>query len=474
MTEFNPFFKKFSGKLKKVAIVYPNRYIGGISNLGIQRLYFEVNREKDYIAERFYTDIFEGLRSIESGTPLRDFDVALFSIQYEEDFFNAVRILERSGFRGFSVAGGPGVTQNPFPYIKHFERLFIGEAENAVIGVIEDSEVEGLFPKSKKRRIAELDSEMKSQIIGEGAYGRAILIEIGRGCPRGCRFCIVRQIYSPPRWRKKEEILEIAEENRDKADKIALIAPSPTDHPEFLDIVFDLKNMGFEVSPSSIRADRFDEEYAEVLGNVRTITIAPEAGSKRLREAINKGIDEEDVIRVAEVSKAEKIKLYFMFGLPGEGFEDLDAVAKMVEEIRKRGKRVAVSINPLVPKPHTPFQWLPFGGNPELDVKDNLAELRKKREYLIKILRGKAQIDIEGIESFAIQTIISRGDRSVGELVDKKLTLNRIFKYGLSKFLDKIPLGEKLLWDEINMRYRKERLEKEFERSIEILGLHFS
>lgn len=472
MTEFNPFFKRYSKGLKRVAVVYPNRYVGGIANLGIQRLYFEVNRSEKYMAERFYTDVFDGLRSVESATPLRDFDISLFSIQYEEDVFNAVRILQNSGFSGMTVAGGPCIIQNPFPFIGIFDRLFVGEAENAVIDIIEDRDVEGLIPHSYRRRRVELDSEMKSEIIGEGAYGRALIVEIGRGCPRGCRFCVVRQIYSPARWRSAEDILRFAEENRKLADKVAIVAPSPTDHPEFGEIVSGLKDLGFTVSPSSIRADRFDEEMAELLSETKTLTLAPEAGSGRLREMLNKGITEEDILHAVELAEnIERVKLYFMFGLPGEKNEDLDAIVGLVERIRKTGRKVSLSINPLVPKPHTPLQWMPYGGDFEKSAKENISELKRKRKYLISRLRRIAEVEVESVERFAVQTVISRGDESVGELIMKGARLSEMLKSGASRFLESIPLDQELPWDRIEVGYRKKRLLREFEIAMEKAGV---
>ncbi len=470
MKEFNPFFKKFSKNFERVAVVYPNRYVGGITNLGLQRLYFEINSSEKYIAERFYTDVFDGLRSVESGTPLNEFSVAMFSLQYEEDVFNALKILKKSGFGGKTIVGGPCVIQNPFPFIHLFDRLFVGEAENSVIDIIEDrDDVEGLIPRSFRRRVVGLDSEMKSQIISENAFGKSVLIEIGRGCPRGCRFCIVRQIYSPARWRSPDDVVSIAEENRGIAEKVAIISPSPTDHPDFKEIVHELRSMGFVVSPSSIRADRFDEEMAELLGDVRTLTLAPEAGSEKLREMINKGISNDDVMNAVEIAKnAEKIKLYFMFGFPGEKKEDLDEIVKLVESIRKLGKRVEVSVNPLVPKPHTPFQWLPYGGDPRKDVMENIREMKQKRNYLLSRLRRISRVEIESIEKFAVQTVISRGDERVGSFIGNRLTLSRIIKSGISEFLEFQPLDKEFPWDRIDMGYRKARLKREFENALEI------
>ncbi len=473
MIEFNPFFKKYRRGLRRVAVVYPNRYVGGISNLGIQRLYYEVNKSPRYIAERFYLDVFDGIRSVENGSELGEFDVALFSIQYEEDFFNALKILKKSNFKGLKIAGGPCITQNPFPALSLFDSVFVGEVEGVVLEVVENRNVEGLIPNSYRRRKANLDSDMRSQIVSEGAYGRSLLVEIGRGCPRGCRFCIVRQIYSPTRWRRKEEIVSFAEENKELAEKIAIISPSPTDHPNFKEIVQELRDLGFSVSPSSIRADRFDEEMAELLKDIKTLTIAPEAGTERLREILNKNIENEEIYNVVEISKnVERVKLYFMFGIPGERKEDLDSIIEMVKRIRGMGKRVSVSINPLVPKPNTPFQWLPFGGDVGKSVEENIKELEMKREYLYSKLKGMCEVRVERIDAFAIQTVISRGDERVGKMFSKKPSLRYLLKSEFSRFLDKIPPEQELPWDRVEMGYKKRRLLREFERTLEMAHLN--
>jgi len=320
--------------MKRVALVYPNRYVGGIANIGLQYIYAKIN-ESDAICERFYADVFDGLRSVETTTPLSDFDVALFSLQYEMDYFKAVEILKKSGFKGLKIAGGPCVMENPLPLMDYFDAFFIGEVEGYVEELIrartpeELSGIPGVFTgrEDKVRRVySRLDRHMDRQIIGEGAYGRCFLLEIGRGCVRKCRFCIVRQLYFPPRWRSRDFLPEVEEK------KVAIIAPSPSDHPEFRDIVQRYVDEGKEVSPSSVRADTLDEELADLLkrAGVRTLTIAPETVSEKLQEVINKGIGEEDVIGAAEIASTrfEKVKLYYMVGLPGEEFEDVKAIVE--------------------------------------------------------------------------------------------------------------------------------------------------
>jgi len=479
LKEENPFLKAWRRGLKGVALVYPNRYVGGIANIGLQYIYAEINSREGWICERFYTDVFGGLRSLESGRPLKDFEIAFFSLQYEEDYFRAVRILKESGFEGLKVAGGPCCMLNPKPVLRFFDAFVVGEVEGSgVIDAILDARsgedlrgVEGIYTGEEDRvrriRPSKLDFHLRRQIIGEGAYGRCVLLEVGRGCVRRCRFCVVRQIYSPPRWRDVRILLEVAEGYRGRVNKVALIAPSVSDHPRIKELIAGLVEMGFMVSPSSIRADTVDEELMELLvsGGLRSFTIAPEAGSERLRELLMKGIDEEDVMNAVNVAKEKgirSVKLYFMVGLPTERMEDVAEIVRMVERVREEIPKVSVSVNPLVPKPHTPFQWLPYTGFE--DVKRGMEELRKRIRFLKRELSRFAEVSVEGVEGFAVQTILSRGEEDVADFVEAGRPKLRVAsKLGLTKYLEAIPTDRNLPWDFIDHGYRKERLIREFE-----------
>jgi len=456
--EFNPFQRKFRKGLKKVALVYPNRYAGGVANIGLQQIYAEVNEFA--ICERFYADLFDGLKSLESQTPLSEFDFALFSLQYEMDYFKAVEIIENSNFKGIKIAGGPCVMENPKPLLQFFDAFFIGEVEgrlHEILGVRSPEELcgmEGVYTgkEEKVRRVfPKLGKHLENEIIADGAYGRCFLLEIGRGCIRRCTFCLVRQIYAPPRWRRLEDLPEIKGVN-----KVAIIAPSPTDHPNFKDILQIFIEKGFEVSPSSLRADTLDDELLELLraGNVRTITLAPETASVELSEFLKKGFSFEDVKRAAEISagKFEKLKLYFMIGIPGEGLEDVRRIVEQSRELKKYIPKIEISVNPLVPKPHTPLQWLGFGGH------GGLAELKRKVE-LLNILSQKYGIGLSklSLNEFVIQTILARGDQRVSGILQGE---------GYRKylgFLDPFEIDAELPWDFIDHGYRKSRLVKEFE-----------
>jgi radical SAM superfamily enzyme YgiQ (UPF0313 family) len=468
--EQNPFLKRWRRGLKRVALVYPNAYIGGIANIGLQYIYAYVNSLEGFICERFYADVFDGLRSLESGTPLKDFDIALFSIQFEEDMFKAVEILEKSGFKGLKVAGGPCIMINPKPMKAFFDVFVVGEVENSgVLDVVLDAksredlkgyESTGIWTGEgfvKRIRPKKLDFYLKGQILSETVFGRCVLLEIGRGCVRRCRFCVVRNIYSPPRWRDISLLLKTAEDFVGYVDKACLIAPSVLDHPKAVELIAKLVDLGYTVSPSSTRIDSLNEEVIELLvkGGLKSLTIAPETG-ERLRMVIRKDFNDDQIFDVVETAKEKGIrglKLYFMVGLPTESDEDVKDIVNLVRSIR--GLNVSVSINPFVPKPHTPFQWCRY----DLDVKRRLNLLKKE-------LSKVCDVKVESVERFAIQTILSRGEEDVSRLLKLKPNLKLAKRLNLTRYLDEIPVDEELPWDFIDHGYKKKSLIQEYTRAI--------
>ncbi len=486
--EHNPLFKPWKKGMRRVALVYPNRYVGGITNIGLQYIYAKINSMEGFVCERFYLDVFDGLRSVETGTPLKDFDIALFSLQYEEDYFNAVRIIQKSGFSGLRVAGGPCVAENPQPLLDYFDVFVIGEVENSdVLERVLQGEIEGegIYPaseeelKTKVRRLKpeKLEDHLLTQIVGEGAYGRCVLLEIGRGCGRGCTFCVVRQIYSPLRWRDAELILSVAEASRKAVSKAAIIAPSPSDHPKFKEVVAELLEMGYTISPSSIRADMLTPELMELLAEagLKSLTIAPEAGSERMRDVLRKGIDEDNIISAAEVAKENgisSIKMYFMIGLPGETERDIRAIVELTSKVKEIVGSVSVSVNPLVPKPHTPLQWMPYGGDFSASPQENLKKLEQRAGLLKKeFARMGVKAEVENAEKFAVQTVLSRGGRDASALLTMKPRLSAIKKLGLGKYLGEMDVNQELPWDFIDAGYKKGRLVREYEWVLERAGI---
>jgi radical SAM superfamily enzyme YgiQ (UPF0313 family) len=384
-------------------------------------------------------------------------------LQYETDYFKAVEIIRKSGFRGLKIAGGPCVMENPRPLVRFFDAFFIGEADERIEEIVNAKEVEdlrgieGIFTGHEervKRVFCRLGRHIEEEIIGEGAYGRSFLLEIGRGCIRRCSFCLVRQIYSPPRWRKVEDLPEIR-----NSRKVAIIAPSPTDHPHFKEIVQSLVEKGFEVSPSSIRADAVDEELVEILkaAGVRTLTLAPETASPILSDFLKKEMSFEDVKMAAEISEKafEKLKLYYMIGIPGESEDDVRKIVEDAAYLKRFIPKVEISVNPLVPKPHTPLQWLPFAEIRELNRKISIIEEESEKHGI--------EFYPPNLKEFVIQTILARGDEKVSDLFFEG-SYRDFFR-----FLEGFDLEEPLPWDFIDHGYKKSRLKKEFAELLELL-----
>ncbi len=475
--EHNPLFKRWKKGDIRVGLVYPNTYKSGIANVGIQQIYAEVNLLEGFVCERFYGDVFNCRRSVETGTRIEDFDVLLFSVQFEEDYF---KIAKFKDLKAIKVAGGPCVMENPLPLTPHFDYFYIGEIDGdveklleTVLSKNEDKNVlkaETILDISEsessvKVRKAELSYHLCEEIIGESVYGKSFLLEIGRGCHRACSFCVVRQIYKPCRWRNLNLLLEVAENCKKVCNKIALISPSVTDYPNIKELMWELINMGFEVSPSSIRADTIDEEIAELLYlcGQKSFTVAPET-SERLRKVLRKGISDEDIFRALELVKGKlnNVKLYYMIGIPKESEEDISSIVELTEKVKKDGFKVTVSVNPLVPKPHTPLQFAPFGGF-NADFCDVVNTLKKRLRQLLRLRKLGIKVSVEKVEDFAVQTILSRGNREVGEHL----------KFGKKAMLRKFPELLKELdlerkhWEFLDHGYSFKKLRKEYEILLE-------
>jgi len=368
------------------------------------------------------------------------------------------------------LAGGTGVSLNPEPVAPFFDGLFLGEAEEALGPVVErirslratcsdrdeiarelaalpglylpagydsehrDARCAALTPRPgfptrvARQWVADLAAyPTHSRFIPrESVFGDMFLLESARGCPRQCRFCTAGYADNPPRHHPLERLLAEAEAALPYTRRIGLVAPSPGDHPDFLALVEGLVARGATVSPSSIRIDHLTPEVVDVLvrsGN-RSLTLAPEGGSDHMRRVVSKGFDEVQILAAAETlagAGIDRVKLYLMVGLPGETDADLEEMADLVAAVRDRflpgwqragrAGRITVSLNQLIPKPHTPFQWEPL--TPFLLVAARVARLRARLARL-----GNVELDCEGELRVAVEATLSRGDRRVADLLE--------------------------------------------------------
>lgn len=469
---------------QKVAIVYPNTYFVGMSNLGLHIIYEEINLRNDSVCERIflpekkeleaYDKTKTPLMSVETQRPMHQFDVVAFDVTFEMDYFHIPLMLrhgrvpimgkDRTEFDPIVIAGGPCATFNPEPFADFIDAFIIGEGEgivSRVLDIIRDGKMEGLDRHAILRQLANIsgvyvpslyvpiyseDGEFKGYDIVEGApktikrhfemltsggetvvatnyteFGAMYIIEVARGCGRHCRFCMAGYCFRVPRVRP----LDILKEGVDRAEKlgkkVGLMGAAISDYPEVDELVTYIRSKDMRYSCASLRADSLTQAVVDGLADSgqKTITIAPETGSERLRRVINKGISEEHLQNAATLSAKSGIqhmRLYIMIGLPTETDEDIEAIVGLAErtqahmaEVGCKG-RLTLSINPFIPKPFTPFQWMAM---------DNQKTVEKKLQYIKKALQKNRRIEVlvESPKEAYIQGILARGDRRLGAVL---------------------------------------------------------
>ena len=469
---------------QKVAIVYPNTYFVGMSNLGLHIIYEEINLRNDSVCERIflpekkeleaYDKTKTPLMSVETQRPMHQFDVVAFDVTFEMDYFHIPLMLrhgrvpimgkDRTEFDPIVIAGGPCATFNPEPFADFIDAFIIGEGEgivSRVLDIIRDGKMEGLDRHVILRQLANIsgvyvpslyvpiyseDGEFKGYDIVEGApktikrhfemltsggetvvatnyteFGAMYIIEVARGCGRHCRFCMAGYCFRVPRVRP----LDILKEGVDRAEKlgkkVGLMGAAISDYPEVDELVTYIRSKDMRYSCASLRADSLTQAVVDGLADSgqKTITIAPETGSERLRRVINKGISEEHLQNAATLSAKSGIqhmRLYIMIGLPTETDEDIEAIVGLAErtqahmaEVGCKG-RLTLSINPFIPKPFTPFQWMAM---------DNQKTVEKKLQYIKKALQKNRRIEVlvESPKEAYIQGVLARGDRRLGAVL---------------------------------------------------------
>ncbi len=489
--EINSANKDHQSASVKIALAFPDLYEIGMSHLGLKILYHIVNRRREWVAERVFmpdADLEKIMRdesfplcSLETVTPLGSFDLVGFTLQYELSYATIIQMLDLSGIPLYSaergendpliVGGGPGA-YNPEPIADFFDFFIIGDAEEALPRVLEIFEgAESASRKEKLILLAEVDGVYvpafyrekydKGRYLGthpisedspakvsravvadlEAAdyptdfivpYGGIVhdrlVLELFRGCTRGCRFCQAGIIYRPVRERSPESLLELAKRMVSSTgyEEIALSSLSSGDYGSIEQLVEELgremASLGVSLSLPSLRLDSFSSELAQQVQRVRKsgLTFAPEAGTQRLRDVINKNITEEDLLKAAADAFSAgwtSVKLYFMVGLPTETDEDLRGIAdlarKVVRVYRQAGgkgrPRITVSTSVFVPKAHTPFQWV--GQIPQDEIVRRLELLRNE-------IRGSGlQFQWPDAETSMLESALARGGRRLAPVI---------------------------------------------------------
>jgi len=519
-------FKEPGGKIS-VCLIYPNTYHVGMSNLGFQGIYTLLNNRSDTVCERAFLpdeeDISEYIRadtklfSLESKRPLNNFDILAFSVSFENDYPNVLKILElaniplrssdRNQLHPLLIIGGVCAFFNPEPMADFFDTCFVGEAEemlNEFIDAYKQSEskkslyekavsIEGTYipefyeisynnsisgrralhgaPEKIKRRYLKDISAYRfrqSIITPETEFSDMYLIEAMRGCPWKCRFCVAGHIYNPPRKKDVAVIKKEINEALKYTEKVGLVSPSLTDYPYVKD-VFNIDGVNFSIT--SLRASPKSAELVGLLKRHKSISIAPEAGTERLRKVIDKKITEDDILETSRLILSEGIenlRLYFMIGLPSETDEDVNGIINLAKKIRAISRKgiITLTLSTFVPKPFTPFQW---HGMEKIEVV-------KSRIKTIK----KALLPIKGIRVFHdvlkhayMQGLFSMGDRRVSRVLEAMLKISdwkrACIETGSNPdfyVMRNKDHSENLPWDFIDSGITRERLWEEYQNAL--------
>jgi radical SAM family uncharacterized protein len=535
--------KDWGGKIP-VALVYPNTYAVGMSNLGFQTIYRHLNAIPDVVCERVFapdSEDAEEMRrsatppfSLESRRPLTDFRLVGFSVTYEGDYINVLRLLamagiplratERRAHDPLVLMGGVCAFSNPEPIAPFMDFVVVGEGEELVVELIDayreryhDREaflaslatLDGIYVPGQydlaygvdgtlevvaaraavpgvvvKRRLRNVNAfeTVAAVKTPHAEYGHMALLEVGKGCGRGCRFCLEGQVYRPVRHRSVEALREtVARMAASGERRVGLVGACVSDYPWLGELLKVIEDNGLELSISSLRADSLTEDLVAALarGGHRTLTMAPEAGTERLRWAVRKPISDAQLMTACDLVRSHGIpnlKTYFMIGQPTETSEDIAAIVdlagRMLERLRvpdATGRpfgRLTLSISSFVPKPWTPFQWAPFDGAESLQAKLEIIKRGVRRFSNVRVLH-------ENPREAALQALLARGDRRVADFLELAASYDGDWRRALREWPGDAafyttrsrPIGERLPWDHFDVGVKKAGLLREWERA---------
>jgi radical SAM superfamily enzyme YgiQ (UPF0313 family) len=527
-----------------IVLIYPQIYPVAMGNLGFQAIYHLLNAAPGLVCERAFLPAPEEwaehrrtrtpILSLESQRPLTDFAAVAFSVSFEGDYQYILQILAGAGIpltaagRGdgdpLVLAGGVATFLNPEPLAPFVDAFFLGEGEAGAVvffqslaqgasdrremlrglarsvpgayvpggyrpryhpdGTLSAFEPEPGFPeKVAAPHLPELAPHpTHSHLLApQSEWGEMFLVETGRGCSRGCRFCAAGFVYRPPRERELPELWTQVAQGLMEKRKVGLVGAAISDHPAVKELCRKILAEGGEMGISSLRADSADAELFSLLaqGGVRSVALAPEAGSDRLRQVLNKGLSREDLARAAldlAQSGIPQLRLYFMVGLPTETRQDVAEIPQLVKYLEHRvikesqGKRrlglITLSLSSFVPKPFTPFQWTSFMA---------VSELKARLKMVSREFHGVKEVRVHtDLPKWAyVQALLARGDRRVGDLLLAAHTK------GWTRALTENPVNpdfftlrerrpdELFPWDFIDHGLKKDYLWEEYQRALQ-------
>lgn len=474
----------------KFCFCFPDLYEIGMSNLGLQILYDEINRREDFAAERCYApkeDLAAKLKengipllSLESGTPLADFDVVGFSLQFELLYTNILYMLDLAGIPFFArdrgeeypiiLAGGPCAV-NPEPFADFFDCVVIGEGEGVDVAVLElaaegkekgwtkteilrrAKQITGVYVPALREEgetvtkavVADFENSVyptKPLVPNVEAVHDRVTLELYRGCASGCRFCQAGYYYRPIRERSARKCAEYGIEavNSTGYGEISMCSLSTGDYSGLSELMDELRPFVHEkhvtLALPSLRLSSFNGEMAQE-SRRSSLTFAPEAGTQRLRDVINKNVTDEEINNIGKAFEAgyDSVKLYFMLGLPTETDEDIEGIAEICRRLRglyhdirnKRGPNISVSCAVFIPKPCTPFQW---------EAQISFDEMLRKQNYLRGLLRAVKGVTFSwhGAESSVLEAALARGNRRLCKVIARAYELGAKFDSWTEQF----------------------------------------
>lgn len=440
---------KDPGGKTSVALIYPNTYHVGMSNLAVHSLYKLLNDHPGIVCERAFLpegkDIGEHRRTetsvltIESQRPISEFDVIAFTVSFENDFLNIIPILELSKINHrlaerteddpLVIAGGVAVTLNPLSIAQIMDGCVVGEFEafsEELIAALTSGELPKL---QQKRYLQDLDQYPTQTVIWtpHTEFGSMHLIEVMRGCPRNCAFCATPGLYSPPRMHSYETVMKMIDEGSKHRQKFGLIGAEIASHPDFKKIAESILDRGYIFSLSSIRVDRINSDVAQLLkrSGTRSISLGIEAASDELRASIGKKFtNDRCMVSIATLAHEgiTNLRLYFMIGLPGEKDSDIDSIhdftAMTLETLRKhapkekRTSSVELTVTPFVPKPLSEFSDKEFIGIKRIN------EIQKRLKQLMGS-RKDIKLSFDSAQQAAVEAYLAKAGPEAIEFLEE-------------------------------------------------------